>query len=43
MDLFILLQEMIKENIYMKKIGEYIIILDGENTNYFHFHIFYYK
>ena len=43
MDLFILLQEMIKEKYFYKKIGNYIIILDDENYNCFHFHIFYYK
>lgn len=43
MDLFILLQEMIKEKYFYKKISKYIIILDDENNNCFHFHIFYYK
>lgn len=43
MDLFILLQEMIKNKLFTQKIGKHIIILDDENNNYFHFHIFYYK
>lgn len=43
MDLFTILQEMIKEKLFAKKIGKHIIVLDDENNNCFHFHIFYYK
>lgn len=43
MDILKLLQEMIKEKLFTKKIGKHIVILDDENINYFHFHIFYYK
>lgn len=41
MNLFTILQEMINENIFEKKIGNCLIILDKQYPEYYHFHIYY--
>lgn len=41
MDLFTILQEMINENIFEKKIGNCLIILNNQASEYYHFHIYY--
>ena len=41
MDLFAILHEMIDEKIFEKKIRNCLIILDNQEAEYYHFHIYY--
>ena len=41
MDLFTILEEIINENIFKKKIGNCLSILDNQEAAYYHFHIYY--